>query len=454
MTTRSFPSDFKWGAATAAYQIEGASNEDGKGESIWDRFSHTPGKVKNNDTGDIACDHYHRYPEDVALMKRLGLKAYRFSVSWPRIVPSGHGAVNPQGLDFYDRLVDELLAANIEPFLTLYHWDLPQALQDKGGWDNRDTCGYFADYATLMAKKLGDRVGHWTTFNEPFVSAFIGNYYGEHAPGFTDKRLALQVSHHLLVAHSTAMQAIRAIEPSREVGIVLDFAPPEPANDTEENRATVESMWQQNGTLFLDPLFLGRYSTAVQQEMDELGIITRPGDLSLISQRIDYLGVNFYRRMVFDEQGRQTRVKGAEYTAIDWEVYAPSFKQLLLRLNQDYSLPPIYITENGASFVDEVSADGRIHDPRRVNYLQEHLSVISEVIAEGVDVRGYFVWSLLDNFEWAEGYAQRFGVVHVDYSTQRRTVKDSGLWYAHAIAQNRIEPDADFSSILDNSTNG
>ena len=438
-TTVTFASDFVWGAATASYQIEGAWNEDGRGESIWDRFSHTPGKIQDGDTGDVACDHYHRYKDDVALMRRLGLKAYRFSTAWPRVIPKGRGAVNHAGLNFYDRLVDELLAANIQPFLTLYHWDLPQALQDSGGWDNRDTRGYFADYAALMVKRLGDRVKHWTTFNEPFVSAFIGNHAGEHAPGFKDKGLAVRVTHHLLVAHGLAVQAIRAIAPNVSAGIVLDTAPPEPANDTDANRAVAKQIWRTSSALFFDPLFHGHYPASAQSMIEESGVSIRPGDLALIAQRLDFVGINFYRRTVFDEQGNPARVPGAEYTEMDWEVHAPAFKRLLLRLAHEYHLPPIYITENGAAFVDEVGSDGGVHDPRRVNYLREHLTALREAMTEGVDVRGYFVWSLLDNFEWAKGYSKRFGITYLDYPTQQRIVKDSGEWYSRVIAQNGVE---------------
>jgi beta-glucosidase len=440
MTTPvTFPSDFAWGAATAAYQIEGAFNEDGRGESIWDRFSHTPGKVQNGDTGDVACDHYHLYREDIALMKQLGLKAYRFSISWPRVLPDGRGAANLAGLDFYDRVVDQLLEANIQPFLTLYHWDLPQALQDKGGWANRDTCGYFADYATLMAKRLADRVHHWTTFNEPWVVAWIGNYTGEHAPGFTDMKLAMHVTHHLLVAHGLATQAIRTVAPQVNVGIVLDFAPPEPANDTEANHAAAEIIWQRGGALFLDPLFRGHYPSTVQPVVEECAVPVQPGDHALIAQPLDFVGVNFYRRIVFDEKSNPARVPGAEYTEMDWEVHAPAFKRLLLRLSSEYRLPPIYITENGAAFADEVGEDGEVHDERRLNYIREHLDAVHGAISEGADIRGYFAWSLLDNFEWAKGYSKRFGLVYVDYPTQQRIIKDSGKWYARAIAQNRIE---------------
>jgi beta-glucosidase len=439
LDNQNWPVDFAWGAATAAYQIEGAYDEDGRGESIWDRFSHTPGRVLNGDTGDVACDHYHRYREDVALMKQLGLKAYRFSVSWPRVVPRGRGAANPAGLDFYDRLVDELLEANIQPFLTLYHWDLPQALQDQGGWGNRDTCGYFADYAALMARRLADRVSYWTTFNEPWVSAYVGNYQGRHAPGLTDWKLTMRVTHHLLVAHGLATQSIRTVAPKANLGIVLDFAPPEPANDTEENRDAVETMWQKGGAVFLDPLFRGHYPAAVQPMVEEYEVPVQPGDYELIAQPLDFVGINFYRRMVFDENGDPVRVRGAEYTEMDWEVHAPAFKRLLLRLANEYSLPPIYITENGAAFTDTVGNDGDVHDERRVSYFREHLGAVREAMAEGADIRGYFAWSLLDNFEWAEGYSKRFGLVYVDYPTQQRIIKDSGKWYAQLIAQNGNE---------------
>ena len=434
-----FPSDFAWGAATAAYQIEGAFNEDGRGESIWDRFSHTPGKVQNGDTGDVACDHYHRYREDIALMRQLGLKAYRFSISWPRVIPNGRGAPNPAGLDFYDKLVDQLLEANIQPFLTLYHWDLPQALQDRGGWANRDTCGYFADYATLMAKRLADRVSYWATFNEPWVAAFVGNQYGEHAPGFTDMKLAMHVTHHLLVAHGLAVQSIRTIAPQANVGIVLDFAPPEAANDTDENRAVAENIWQRGGALFLDPLFRGHYPATVQPVIEECEVPIQPGDHALIAQHLDFVGVNYYRRIVFDEKGNPARVPGAEYTEMDWEVHAPAFKRLLLRLTTEYNLPPIYITENGAAFTDRVSSDGEVNDERRLSYFREHLGAVHEAISEGADIRGYFAWSLLDNFEWAKGYSMRFGLIYVDFQTQQRIIKDSGKWYKQVIAQNNID---------------
>ncbi len=434
-----FPPDFLWGAATAAYQIEGAWNEDGKGESIWDRFSHTPGKIRDANTGDVACDHYHRYRDDIALMCQLGLKAYRFSISWPRVIPDGCGAVNPAGLDFYDRLVDELLAANIQPFVTLYHWDLPQALQARGGWGNRDVCGYFADYAALMVRRLGDRVRHWATFNEPAVIAFAGHRNGEHAPGLQDEKLALQVAHHLLVAHGLAAQAMRGIDPNLNVGIVIDCWPAECMTDSEEDRAFAEMIWQTFAGWFLGPLFRACYPpTAFQTYGDKVPAV-HPGDMALASQRLDFLGINSYSRLVVKNGEIVRPVPGSEYTEMDWEICAPAFRRMLGRLYREYPVPPIYITENGAAFPDEVSPDGSVRDPRRIAYLRDHLTQTRLAMNDGVDLRGYFVWSLLDNFEWANGYSKRFGLIFVNYATQQRIVKDSGKWYAQVIARNGID---------------
>ena len=438
-----FPDDFLWGAATAAYQIEGAWNEDGKGESIWDRFCHTPDHIENDDTGDVACDHYHRWREDVALMQRLGLPAYRFSVSWPRVIPAGRGAVNPPGLDFYDRLVDALLVAGIQPFLTLYHWDLPQALQDRGGWGARDTCGYFADYADRLARRLGDRVRHWATFNEPWVVAFVGHQYGWHAPGLQDEALTLQVAHHLLVAHGLATQALRAADARLQVGIVLNTRPVEPATDLEQDRALADQYWQRNEGWFLDPLLRAEYPPAAWEDYGDRRPAVQPGDMSLIAQPLDWLGVNYYSRGVAQEGQLLDPVPGSEYTDMGWEIHAPALRRLLVRLKRDYPVPPLYITENGAAFPDQVSPDGRVHDPRRIAYLRDHLIQARLAIADGVDLRGYFVWSLLDNFEWAHGYAKRFGLIYVDYATQQRIVKDSGEWYARVIAHNGVEEEAD-----------
>jgi beta-glucosidase len=451
-----FPEGFVWGAATAAYQIEGAWHEDGKGESIWDRFAHTPGLVDNGDTGDVACDHYHRWREDIGLMKSLGLRAYRFSISWPRVIPDGRGAINPAGLDFYDRLVDGLLAAGIQPFVTLYHWDLPQALQDRGGWGARETCQAFADYAALMTARLGDRVRSWATLNEPKVIAFVGHRDGRHAPGYRDEKLAWQVSHHLLVAHGLAVRAMCAAQPGIEVGIVLDLWPIEMQTETPESRAAARRIWQSAYAWFLDPLFRGQYPPEAWAACAANAPALQPGDLQLIAQPIDFLGVNSYSRVLLDGAGRPVQpVPGAEYTDMDWEVHAPALRRLLHRLQREYRprlsasrlrhtpagggrLPPIYITENGAAFKDAVGPDGRVRDSRRVNYLREHIRQIRRAIDDGVDVRGYFAWSLLDNFEWGFGYSKRFGLVHVDFATQQRTPKDSAAWYAQVIARNAV----------------
>jgi len=434
-----FPPGFLWGAATAAYQIEGAWDADGRGESIWDSFSHTPGKTRDGDTGDTACDHYHLFQQDIALMGQLGLKAYRFSISWPRVIPAGRGKVNPAGLDFYDRLVDALLGANIEPLVTLYHWDLPQALQETGGWGARDTCAAFADSAALMVRRLGDRVHRWATLNEPSASAFAGHRSGEHAPGFRDRKLALQAAHHLLLAHGLAVQAIRAVEPGVEAGIVLCLWPCEPISGSQEDVAAAELAWRQGDAWFLDPIFCAHYPPAAWEANGPEAPHVQPGDLAVIAQRLDFLGINYYSRSLRGAQGVISPVPGSEYTEMGWEVHPPAFRRLLLRVHREYPLPPLYITENGAAFADELSADGCVHDPRRIEYLRRHLIQARRAMDEGVDLRGYFAWSLMDNFEWANGYSKRFGLVYVDYPTQQRIVKDSGAWYRGVIARNGVE---------------
>ena len=435
----SFPKDFRWGAATAAYQVEGAWNDDGKGESIWDRFSHTPGKIENGDTGDVACDHYHRWREDIELMKYYGLKAYRFSINWPRVMPTGRGAINQPGVDFYDRLIDALLVANIQPYVTLYHWDLPQPLQDEGGWGNRATAQVFADYAAGMVDRFSDRVRYWTTFNEPWCVAFLGHRSGEQAPGVRDEKLALQVAHNVLVAHGLTAQAMRAARSSIDVGIVLNLWPAEMLHDAPIERAAADRDWQMNARWFLDPLFCAQYPSAQWDAYGSIAPIVQPGDLELIAQPLDYLGVNYYMRMLYDGDRRAAYQPGAEYTEMGWEVHAPGLRRLLNKLNAEYHMPPLYITENGAAFKDEVSADGRVHDPRRVNYLREHITQLHHALEDGVPVHGYFVWSLMDNFEWGHGYSKRFGITYVDYATQRRIVKDSGEWYKQVIARNGVD---------------
>ncbi|HEY4689492.1 MAG TPA: GH1 family beta-glucosidase [Anaerolineae bacterium] len=439
MTEITFPQGFVWGAATAAYQIEGAWNEDGKGESIWDRFCRTPGNIQDGDTGDVACDHYHRWREDVGLMQHLGLQAYRFSMSWPRVIPAGVGPINPAGIDFYSRLIDALLAAGIQPYVTLYHWDLPQALQDRGGWGQRDTCRAFADYAALMVKHFGDRVRYWITHNEPHVVTLLGHQEGRHAPGLQDEKLALQVAHHLLVSHGLAMQAMRAANSQIQVGIALDIWPAEPAEDTPASREFAQRFWRGGPCWYLEPLFHGQYPAEVWAERAAIVPTVQPEDMSLITQPIDFLGINTYSRLVVDGAGRTVRpVPGAEHTEMGWEVHPPAIQRALNRIGQDYHVP-IYITENGAAFKDEVASDGHVHDPRRLNYLREYLRHIRYAIDDGADVRGYFAWSLLDNFEWGYGYSKRFGLVYVDFATQKRIVKDSGEWYRQIIARNALD---------------
>jgi beta-glucosidase len=439
-TSLRFPPKFLWGAATAAYQIEGAWNEDGKGVSIWDRFSHTPGKIANGDTGDVACDHYHLYAEDIAFMRQIGLKAYRFSISWTRILPTGFGRINPAGLDFYDRLVDGLLASNIEPFITLHHWDMPQALYERGGWTNRDNLPYFADYAAVLVKCLGDRIQRWTTFNEPWVIAEVGYGIGEHAPGLkSGRKTVYQIAHNLMVAHGLAVQAIRAVNPSLDVGIVLSQWNAEPNSDNPADVAAANFAWDSQDTGFIHPIFRGYYHPSMIEAMDDDFPEIKSGDMSLISQKLDFLGINNYSRSVIGAQGTISPVPDSEYTDMGWEVCAPSFRRMLNRINADYDLPPIYITENGAAFPDIVSADGKIHDERRINYLRDHITQLRLAMQDGVDIRGYFVWSLTDNFEWALGNTKRFGLIRVDYDTLKRTIKDSGEWYARVIAANQVE---------------
>jgi beta-glucosidase len=438
------PNGFIWGAATASYQIEGAVHEDGRGESIWDRFSHTPGKTENGDTGDVACDHYHRMADDVGIMKELGLHAYRFSIAWPRILPEGTGAVNAAGLDFYDRLVDRLLKERITPFVTLYHWDLPQALQDRGGWANRATVEAFRTYADVVSKRLGDRVRYWITHNEPWVAAMLGNLQGLHAPGIRDLATSLQVAHHLLLSHGVAVPVLRAnSDPSAAIGITLNLNSVEENTGSEEDRAAAYREHAVTNRWFLDPLFRGRYPEITPQNAPMEMVPIRDGDLEQIRAPIDFLGVNNYFRTVVKAgptgDGSDDQVlkpEFAEYTTMGWEVFPDGFYNLLTRLQRDYQPPALYVTENGAAFADTVGDDGKVHDPRREHYIREYLRAAHRAIADGVNLQGYFVWSLLDNFEWAYGYSQRFGITYVDYPTQQRIIKNSGRWYARAIAAN------------------
>ncbi len=443
MSTDSFPDGFLWGTATAAYQVEGAAHEDGRAESIWDRFSHTPGKVKNGDTGDVACDHYHLYKQDVAMMKQLGVGGYRFSVSWPRVFPQGVGFANARGMAFYDRLVDELLGAGIRPFVTLYHWDLPTALHDRGGWANRDIAGWFSDYAAAMTKALGDRVKDWITLNEPWCTAFLSYEFGEHAPGLRNPALAVQVAHHTLLAHGMGMQAIRAAgNMQTRVGIALNAGYNLPLADSEADRVAAENAVDPLYEWFVPTIFNGYYTERLFDDSKYRSPDIRPGDMAVIAARNDFLGVNYYtptRYTVVDGQVRSVRNPNGEYTEMDWEVDPEGLYRLLLKLcAQTKNQLPLYITENGAAYPDIPAADGAIHDADRVSFLKRHFDAARRAIREGVDLRGYFVWSLMDNFEWAHGYTKNFGIVKTDYITQRRVFKDSALYFRNVCAANAV----------------
>ena len=443
-----FPDSFRWGAATASYQIEGAIHEDGRGKSIWDRFCSTPGKVFNNESGAIACDHYHRYQEDILLMRELGLQAYRFSLAWPRILPTGRGRVNQAGLDFYERLVDALLTANIEPFATLFHWDLPQALQDDfGGWTSRDTAKAFVDYVNVVSQRLGDRVKNWITLNEPQVVARVGYEYGVHAPGLHDPRQAWQVSHHLLLAHGLAVPVIRANSSNAQVGITLNLSSIHAATDSERDQYVVQLEDGMNNRWYIEPLFRGAYPSDILDYLGQNNLVPQMvnGDATLIAVPVDFLGINNYTRNVVRQKAgaapgtaEHIRINGAEYTEVGWEVYPEGLREVLVRLHQEYHVPRLYVTENGAAFPDVVSAGPRVHDARRENYYREYLTQSHAALSEGVPLAGYFAWSLMDNFEWSEGYSKRFGITYVDYATQRRIIKDSGYWYRDTIAANGI----------------
>ncbi len=439
-----FPEGFLWGAATASYQIEGAVREDGRGECIWSRFSHTSGKVLNGDTGDVACDHYHLYRSDVVLMARIGLRAYRFSIAWPRVLPFGTGAPNEVGLDFYDRLVDELLAVNIRPFVTLYHWDLPQALQDRGGWDNPEVVQWFGEYTDRVSRRLGDRVKDWITLNEPWVVAFLGNWLGIHAPGLCDLGTAYRVLHHQLLAHGAAIAILRRNVQDVSAGITIDLGYFEPATERSED---VQAAWREDGfknRWLLDAVFKGHYPTDVINWVAEWldGI-----DLDAVAQAaapLDFLGINYYTRTLVEAASsgvtaaRPVKPANAAFTTMGWEVYPEGLYQLLVRVHREYQPRALFVTENGAAFADVLTPDGKVHDEARRDYLRQHFDAAERAIQAGVPLRGYFVWSLMDNFEWSLGYTQRFGIVYVDYATQQRIVKDSGQWYAEVIRQNQI----------------
>ncbi|KHD72818.1 beta-glucosidase [Actinoplanes utahensis] len=443
-----FPDGFVWGAATASYQIEGAAREDGRGPSIWDTFSRTPGKVFAGHTGDIACDHYHRYADDVALMADLGLASYRFSIAWPRVRPDGTGPVNPKGLDFYDRLTDELLGKGIDPVVTLYHWDLPQTLEDRGGWTNRETAEAFADYAAVVFGRLGDRVGTWTTLNEPWCSAYLGYGSGIHAPGRQDPASALIAAHHLNLAHGLAARTLRSAG-ARSISITLnpcEVSPLDPANP--DDVAAARLIDGVANRIFFDPLLKGEYATDV---LEHIARVTDPsfirdGDTAIIHQPLDVLGINYYTPSYVEavpghggaldypgSDGIAFRKLPAPVTDMGWPIEPAALTRLLTRIHRDYPGTALMITENGAAYPEGV------HDLPRIEYIDGHLRACHDALAAGVDLRGYFAWSLMDNFEWAEGYAKRFGMVHVDYTTQQRVLKDSAKWYREVIRRNGLE---------------
>jgi beta-glucosidase len=451
MLLREFPEGFLWGAATSAYQIEGAWDADGKGESVWDRYSHSGGRIARGETGDIACDHYHRMPSDVALMKELGLQAYRFSIAWTRVLPEGTGRLNEKGLGFYDRLVDELLAAGIKPNATLNHWDLPQALQDRGGWDNRDSASWFADYARAMFERLGDRVAMWATHNEPFVVAQNGYGGGAFAPGLCDVAAGYRAVHNLNRAHGAAIDAFRSGGPSGpfagRIGIVVDLHHKFPDRDCEEDRLACERALDNAQGVFLLPLFKGEWPESFIRWLGPLAPRIEPGDMELSSRKMDFLGMNHYftHRVRYSARGGHLKLEedfvtepGAGKTDFGWGINPEGLKATLSRIAPVVGEIPIYITENGAAMVDAPDAAGYVADRPRVNYLRRHLVALHEAIGAGANVRGYFVWSLMDNFEWASGYAPRFGIVRVDYATQRRTPKLSAEWYSRVIRENAV----------------
>jgi beta-glucosidase len=445
-----FPSDFLWGAATSAHQIEGALDEGGRGESIWDRLEATPGRIADGSDARIACDHYHRWREDVGLMSELGVNAYRFSVAWPRVLPAGRGAVNAEGLDFYDRLVDTLMEDEIVPFVTLYHWDLPQQLQERGGWMSRDTVAAFADYTHAVTARLGDRVKHWMTHNEPWCVAHLGYDSGEHAPGMKDPAGALAAAHHLLLSHGRACPVIRENVSGAQVGIVLNLTPSMPATDRPEDEDA--SRWFDGffNRWYLDPLFRGRYPDDVIADRIAAGHLrtpqppfVRPGDMETIAAPMNFLGINYYSRVVMraGADGRAQAVAMApdeKLTDMGWEVYPQGLTDLLGRIHREYGPETIYITENGAAYGDGPDKLGRIADTRRIAYMEAHIRACHRAIAAGVPLAGYFAWSLMDNFEWTHGYTMRFGLYWVDYHTQRRIPKDSSVWYHGVIAANAI----------------
>lgn len=439
-----FPENFLWGAATASYQIEGAYREDGRGESIWDRFSHTPGKTFQGDTGDVACDHYHRFEEDIGIMKKIGLKTYRFSISWSRLFPDGSGEPNPKGMEFYKKLVSKLNENGIKPAVTLYHWDLPQKLQDNGGWANRDTVCHFVEYAKYVFENLGSQVPIWITHNEPFVAAIVGNWIGRHAPGITDFQTALRVAHHLLLSHGLAVKAYRESGHKGEIGITLNMNPVYPASENEMDKAAAKRFNEYLNKWYADPVLKGAYPADLLEWFADRGLAPEilDGDMSAINQPIDFLGINNYYSSFIRHDEHNWPVyaseisTGRDRTKMDWEINPEGLHDLLVYLDKEYGGIKIIITENGAAFNDIVNREGKVEDDNRLDYLYTYLEQVHRAIDSGVNVKGYYAWSLMDNFEWGHGYSKRFGLVYVDFKTQKRILKKSAYWYSEVIRNN------------------
>lgn len=442
----SFDKDFKWGAATAAYQIEGAFDKDGKGLSIWDTFCQKKDKIKNGDTGKVACDHYHLFKEDIKLMKKIGLESYRFSIAWTRIFPKGLGEINQKGLYFYIKLVDELIKAGIEPVITLYHWDLPQSLQDIGGWESNKTIEAFVNYAEVIFKTFNGKVKKFITHNEPFVVSMLGNFKGIHAPGIKDKRVALKVAHNLMRSHGLAVKKFSNLKIDGEIGITLNLTKAYSYSKDSKDIKAAKLFEDYLNNWFLGPILKGKYPEKLlkiyQDEFENIDFLQK--DLDIISEPIDFLGINYYSRALV-KYNKDSKLYGietikkqsSEYTAMNWEIYPKGLYDLLINIKENHADIPLYITENGAAFEDKVE-NGRVNDKRRIDYLKKHFKSAKKAIEDGVDLKGYFVWSLMDNFEWAFGYSKRFGIIHIDYETKKRTLKDSAYYYKKVIKENSI----------------
>ena len=440
-----FPDNFLWGTATCSYQIEGAVKEDGRGESIWDVFSHTPGKTLNGDTGDVACDHYHRWQDDIKIMQSLGYPNYRFSLGWPRILPNGRGKINQPGLDFYSRLIDGLLEAGITPMATLYHWDLPIALEN--AWLNREVVDAFAEYTDVVARHLGDRVKYWFTINEPWCASHLSYTYGEHAPGLKDRSKGILAAHHLLLAHGVAVKEIRKTVPEAQIGIVLNMSPVHNDPDAPVSEDRIRFMDGELIRWFADPIYGRGYPQDMLEDYVGMGVLDsttpdfiKPGDMDLMAQETDLLGINYYTRMFVsaNSEGIHNEERDVPQTDMGWELYPQGLYELLERINREYHPKQLMVTENGASYADGPDNNGKVHDQRRIDYLQNHIQMVWKAIQAGIPVTAYLQWSLMDNFEWARGYSQRFGAIHVDYETQKRTIKDSAYWFSDVIKRNGL----------------